>query len=555
MRRYFGLLTAIILILAVSAGCFPRTPSATIPAATTSVRAQPSATLPPYPYPDPGIQPTVGPQDPYPQPQITIAQPSATLVPDPVVQSSPTLEPYPGPGEQATDVPYPDPGAYPEPNPYPYPDPPQSGSPTPTVSSDVGLIASPTAVRPTPTPVNTAVAAVQTAAANNPSPTPYIPNPLTGQVVMTGKVTVWHTLNEPQLAVLQELVRSFIRMNPEVRFEFQYIPIEALRQRYYTAAYLGGGPSLLIAPAEWGAAYYADNLVEDLSPYIVSQFRETILPAPLAACQASGAQYALPLAQTGLVMYRNTVLVPSASANLSALKLQVQRATRSGNVGLFIDLGAEAASSMLPSQGGDWMDANGLPVFNAMNYQSAKKWLALLKHLDEMGGVEFNQNQSYTLFSQGRVGITFSDARHRQELARLLGGENLAIDPWPEPMGSWVKSTAIYLNVNASLRSSAEHNSALMFMGALLSRSIQGRLASTGLLPVLRDVEIGDALDASAYRALASQTAAYPPAWSGTLRPVYLPVIDQLLQDVLIQGMPADQALPAAWQSIGEYFK
>lgn len=544
--RHFGFVLSFLmvcLVLLVSSACSPSVPGTATPTLASTEDA-PSATpgkltlitpIPteePPPYPQP-VEST--PSSPYPEPQ----QPTPAET-GPVDQPSQTSEPYP----------------FPEPtqpsSAYPYPEP-AGGSVTPTMGSDTELLLTqtPTLTRPlTVTPVSsaaaTAVAAQQaTAVAVN-----LTPNPLSGKVVMSGKVTVWHSLNDAQVLVLQDLVRSFVRLNPDVSFEFQYISLETLRHRYYSAAYLGGGPSLLIAPAEWGADYYAENLVENLNPYIVSQFQETILPAPLSASRVAEVQVALPVAQTGLVLYRNTALVESAPQTLAELETLARQATRAGRVGLYIDLKAENSSGFLPYQGGQWLDAQGQPVFNADNYSAAKTWLSLLQRLDAVGGVEFNQSQSYAYFEVGRVGMTFADVRQRSALAATLGVNNLAIDPWPSGMGGWVKVTAVYLNSNVAPRSSAEHNSALLFMGALLSSSIQEKLANAGLIPVLRNMEMNSPLDAQAYQALAAQTAAYPPAWGGALWDVYIPAIEQIVQDVLLYAKPADQVLPVGWQAI-----
>ena len=64
-----------------------------------------------------------------------------------------------------------------------------------------------------------------------------------------------------QARTLDKVIDAFQDVYPGIRFEVTNFPQADLRRRYETAAYNGGGPSLLLAPAEWGPAYYDSGLV------------------------------------------------------------------------------------------------------------------------------------------------------------------------------------------------------------------------------------------------------------------------------------------------------
>jgi hypothetical protein len=58
-----------------------------------------------------------------------------------------------------------------------------------------------------------------------------------------------------------------------------------------------------------------------------------------------------------------------------------------------------------------------------------------------------------------------------------------------------------------------------------------------------------------AYKSLSALSAPYPSGWDDDLGGTYLPVIDQMVIDYLVNQQPADLVLPQGWQLIMDALK
>jgi ABC-type glycerol-3-phosphate transport system substrate-binding protein len=369
-------------------------------------------------------------------------------------------------------------------------------------------------------------------------PVPAVTPPPPGSLVR-----IWVSWSPEQIRALDDMIDAFQDVYPGIRFDVTNFPQADLRRRYETAAYNGGGPSLLLAPAEWGPAYYESGLVRDLSPYTADQFMAGINPAALGTGWYQGALISLPVSQKGVVLFRNTALISTEAETFDELIAAARGATRAGNLGAYFDRGAFFSAGNLGGLGGAMMDASQNPLFNSL---AGLAWLDLLEAYDTAGAVGLNTNRDLELFRAGRIGYIIEGTWQINSLVLALGEENLAIDPWPAfetgHLSGFVQADSIFLNPNAK---SGDMYAAMLFMGYLLTPDVQQYLAEIGMIPVSLDADPRLLHIAQAANALAGGTA-YPPVANTRVLTAYWEGLELAIQAVFTRRIEPQDALNRA---------
>jgi multiple sugar transport system substrate-binding protein len=348
---------------------------------------------------------------------------------------------------------------------------------------------------------------------------------------------------------LEVVIEAFQNRYPEINFDITIVPQADLRARYEYEAYLGGGPALLLAPGEWGPAFYANQLVSDLTPYTSREFTERINPAALGTGMFDGALISLPVFERGIVLYRNTLLVPSAPETFAELISLSQAATRGGRLGAYFDRGAFYSAGNIAGLGGSLMNADQTPAFNS---PAGYTWLNLLADYDVAGAIGLNTNRDLDLFRSGRIGFIIEGTWQIPSLEAALGADNFAIDPWPAygdgRMSGFVQSEAVYLNPNTS---PANQAAAMLFMGFLLTADVQQYLAEFGMIPSVLDAQPRPIHVAEAAVALEAGTA-YPPVQDVHVINAYWEGLELAIQQRFTYRRDPQVALQMAQDRINE---
>ena len=540
MTRYRFILLILGLIGLFCLGGCSRAPAEATEGLVIIPLASPTATstAPPEPTPTPtalAAYPAPGQLSPplsgaY--PAAATPYPAAATLSLPEITST-TTQPAP----QATATP---PGAYPLPGDIPaylggYPAPEFGTYPFPVVATN----SVPTIPPPTPGPSATPGGSLTPTVSLDELP-PAQPAATPPSVSL---VRIWHAWSYEQTQALAVVVAAFQEAYPEIQFDVTSMPQVDLRSSYEAAAYNGGGPGLLIAPAEWGPQYFESQLVSDLTVYASTAFLGQINPAALGTGRYAGALLSLPIAQRGVVLYRNAALIPQAAETFDELTAHALAATRGGNLGAYFDRGAFYSAANLNGLGGALMDADQMPAFNT---SAGLAWLDLMADYDTAGAVGMNTNRDLDLFMDGRIGYIIEGTWQMDALTEALGDENLVIDPWPSygsgHLSGFVQTEAVFLNPNVTGR---DQYAALLFMGFLLTPDVQQYLAEFGMIPAVRDTDPRPVLVAQAARAFETGTA-YPPVADIRLLNAYWEGLQLSLDQVFIQNIAPLDALQAA---------
>ncbi|MBC8447660.1 MAG: extracellular solute-binding protein [Chloroflexi bacterium] len=359
----------------------------------------------------------------------------------------------------------------------------------------------------------------------------------------SGTVTLWHAWKENEIESLNDVIAAFQAENPDVQFDVLYVPFDDLRGKFETAVATGGGPSVLIGAADWGPALFDAELVADLSLMADTAFLRTINPAALGAVKYKGALIGLPQTIKGVVMYRNTSIIPEAPATFEDLVAAAKAATAGDTVGANLEYGFFFAAAHLNGVGGLLMDEKGNPLFNDAK---GVEWLNLLNSFKDAGPTEYYTDNDVNLFKAGKAGVIIDGTWNMAGLAEAIGAENLAVDPWPKGMSGYAQTENIYMSANAA---GDDQMAAWAFMEFFLSPEAQALLADptkAGHIPAVAGVEVTDPLMAQAAEAFAGG-AAFPviPEMGAYWGPM-----DTALKSVFDEGADPAAVLSQAYNSV-----
>jgi ABC-type glycerol-3-phosphate transport system substrate-binding protein len=378
-----------------------------------------------------------------------------------------------------------------------------------------------------------------------------IPTPT--EHVVQGTITLWYSWDDPYAPALLRRIAAFQKLYPEVQFDVLYVPGLDLRSSFEAAAAEGGGPTLLIGPAEWGPPLYDKGWLAEMDP--PSDLLNTLNPAGVQAARYKDVLVGLPLHIKGVVLYRNKTIIPKAPASFEELVNLSKAATQGDILGADLDRGFFFSAGHLYGLGGKLMTPDGEPAFNN---EKGIAWLNLLSSFDQAGPTEYFTDNDLNLFKAGRVGLIIDGTWNRNDLAEAIGPENLAIDQWPlygdGTLSGFVQSENIFLTAQAQ---GEDKSVSQMFAEFLLSPESQNALAEVGYIPVINaspvnpaytKLDIPDSLVFQAMQAMVDG-AAYPvnPELS-----LYTSPMDIALKSVFYEGVAPAQALQTASDAISE---
>jgi arabinogalactan oligomer/maltooligosaccharide transport system substrate-binding protein len=380
-----------------------------------------------------------------------------------------------------------------------------------------------------------------------PTSTPLVTLSPTADITQ-GTITIWHSWSEDQMQTLSQILDDFSAEYPEVLFDVLYIPQENLRARLETAYQEGGGPDIILGPAEWGPSLYQDGIVVDLNELADNRFLETINPAALDGARFQGALTGLPYAQQGAILYRNKALIPEAATTFDQLVESAKAATQGEIFGADLERGFLYSGGHLGGLGGEWINEDGTPAFNN---ETGLAWLELLKAFEQAGPTEYLSDRDLDLFKEGRAGWIIDGTWNLNDLSDAIGLENLAIDPWPAykngSMAGFVLPSNIYLSASSE---EDDRKASWKFIEYFLTPENQSRLVNAGLIPVVGGVKIVDPRQEILLTQVLTALAGGVPYPSNPDFQLYLTPLDVALQSTLVGQTPPAEALNNAEQAV-----
>lgn len=327
-----------------------------------------------------------------------------------------------------------------------------------------------------------------------------------------------------------------------------FIPKDILFDRFAADSREGIGPTLLLAPAEWGPSLFDQGLVSDITGDVSQNILDTLNQPALKAAEHEEQLIGLPYTIQGVVLFRNQGIITIKPDTFHDLMMLAQTSSQGDVIGAYLERSFFYSGAHLSSIGGQLIDENNLPGFNN---GKGIEWLELLKLFEQAGPTCFFSDDDLERFKAGKVGWIIDGTWNISVLEDAIGGDKLAIDPWPVygdgRLSGYVTSENIYLNANTN---PGDRRAALRFMEYLVSPESQTLLAENELIPSAIHVFLSSSdqsnLMSQAIQAL-SGGAPYPVHLDIS---IYRQNIDDALRAYLEQGVPADQVLQNAQDMI-----
>jgi len=362
-------------------------------------------------------------------------------------------------------------------------------------------------------------------------------------------ITIWHGLEEEGLLTFREIILAFQRQESGIQINLVYSPYDDLLDQYLSAVETGEGPDLVLGAGEWGHILYDHAAAGDVSNFVSSRLKSEINPPALAMVTYPDLMVGLPLNIKGVVMYRNTSILPEAPESVDDLIMKAREVTTPEVLGAYLDRGSLNSFSQLTACGGSLMYLNGYPAFNN---QAGVCWLDLLESYSEAGAVAFNSEDDLNRFNNGTVGTIIEGTWNLGMLSDSLG-DNLMIDPWPDFNNSHLSGYVWSENIITPNLPIERTKAAKIFSQFLLSHQAQVILSQHGYIPAITNLEVDDPAISQAIVALSRGTP-YPgqPEIELYFKPLF-----EAFEAVFKRGVDAAEALQSAADQIiliGEEF-
>jgi ABC-type glycerol-3-phosphate transport system substrate-binding protein len=132
-------------------------------------------------------------------------------------------------------------------------------------------------------------------------------------------ILVWHDWPEPQSAALEELLRGFEEVHPEITIVVEYVADDELRETMLDQAAAGLGPDLIIESDMTVVAELVDaGLLVDLKMERIET--DELLPQAVDALRWNDGLYGIPFAAHTNILYFNKQLIPTPPASIDDLR-------------------------------------------------------------------------------------------------------------------------------------------------------------------------------------------------------------------------------------------
>lgn len=325
----------------------------------------------------------------------------------------------------------------------------------------------------------------------NPEVTPTKPS----QKSLQGVVTIWHSFEDVDAQAMEKIIEAFTEEYPKVGFRVTFVPDAEIKQRFEEIVPTGGGPDLVVGLGEWAPEWWDERIIQDITPLALDPaFWDTIDPLAFSFVRRDGLTLGLPLTMRGVVLFRNTAIIPEAPATWEDLVAAAQAASSGDVAGARLDRGFLLSGAHLIGLGGSFMDEAGEPTFAD---EKGLAWLDLLRSYEEADPhVTINNiEEAIDAFAEGKVGFLIGTSELIPRFEDAIGAENLAIDPWPTygdgSLSGFVQTNTVYMSKNATY---FKQTISWEFMQYLMGETAQSLFAANRHIPTRAGVTAEDPL-------------------------------------------------------------
>ncbi|MEZ4531799.1 MAG: maltose ABC transporter substrate-binding protein [Thermomicrobiales bacterium] len=369
----------------------------------------------------------------------------------------------------------------------------------------------------------------------------------------SGSLTLWHGWTGSEADALnKEIIPAWQAANPGITINVLAVPFDQLKNKYQTEVATGGGPDLLIGPADWTGELASADLIKPLNGLVPEETLSQYVPSAVQALTFDGQLYGLPESIETVALFYNTDLVPTAPANSTELA-QMSGEIAGANAGTF---GFALYSNFYHPAG--YLFGWGGQIFteemtSAFNSPETVSFLSWLKDLTSQPGVTYQNDDGAisSLFKEGKAAMVINGPWAVADYQAALGEDKVGVAPLPvisengdAPALPFLGVKQIMVNSNLNDDQAAlAAKFAEFFTGAEVGQILAD---SAGHLPANTGVDVSANPIASAFVAQAANSTPMPTV--PEMGQVWTPAQDMIGKVLDGSATPEQAAADAAKQ-------
>jgi arabinogalactan oligomer/maltooligosaccharide transport system substrate-binding protein len=289
-------------------------------------------------------------------------------------------------------------------------------------------------------------------------------------------ITIWHSWSGSELEVLNDAITQYNTLHPKVTIDTLQTPFDQLQNKYQTEAASGGGPDILVGPADWIGPFTTANLISPIDDYVDSSFLSHYVTGAVDQVKISGKMMAMPESTECVAMIYNKSMVTQLPATTDDLKTFADSVQSGTTYGFVYHVGFYQTAGYFFAAGMQLFDANNNSI--VAQGDGGATALTFIKNMaaDPKLIVANDYGKADSMFKEGKAAIIINGPWATGDYVTALGAENVGVAPMPalsatgQPFAPFVNTKDFFLNAN----SDADHKTAAMnFIKFLVSKDIE----------------------------------------------------------------------------------
>jgi arabinogalactan oligomer/maltooligosaccharide transport system substrate-binding protein len=368
---------------------------------------------------------------------------------------------------------------------------------------------------------------------------------------LSGSLTLWHSWTGAEADTLNNMVLpAWEAAYPNVAIETLAVPFDQLKNKYQTESITGGGPDLLIGPADWSGEFAVSEVIRPIGDLVDPSVLENYVGSTLDALTVDGQLYGLPESFEAVALYYNTDFVaepPATTAEMDELAAQIS-ADNNGVYGVAHRSGFYHSAGYLLGFGAELFDENNM---SALDSPETVAFLTWLKGISEKPGyfVQDDDSGVNSLFQTGQAAMVIQGPWALADFQGSLGADKVRVAPIPlisdagdGPAKPFLGVKSVMMNFNTEgEQAELAARFAEWFTGP---ESVGMLVENAGHLPANTAVDIGDNEIAAAF--VAQAETAIPTPTIPEMGQVWAPADDMIAKVISGDATPEEAAAEAA---------
>ena len=250
---------------------------------------------------------------------------------------------------------------------------------------------------------------------------------------LSGELLLWHGWTGAEADTLSnDILPAWQAAFPNVTIEVLAVPFDQLKNKYSQEVATGGGPDLLIGPADWVGELATAELIRPLDDLIDEATLGNYLPSTVDALRYDGQLYGMPESFEAVAMYYNKSMMPepaASTADLDTLAAEINGAA-SDSYGLALYSDFYHPAGYFFGFGGQLFDENNQSIVNSPETVAFLNWI---NGLQSKPGyfLQNDDNAISSLFKEGKAAAVFNGPWALGDYVNSLGAENVGVAPMP----------------------------------------------------------------------------------------------------------------------------